>query len=143
MHERPLYYVFALFVALLMVNLVSPVFGDGELHTEEFVTYSISANKTFFDVTSPVSINFTSSLSSTSPSLPDTYQWTIFERDKGTYNESSIIPGTEHNYTCTISHPGLYGVTCNAVSYTHLRAHETPEHLVCRLLLEKKNETYR
>src|SRR5678815_1568443 len=26
------------------------------------------------------------------------------------------------------------------VSYTHLRAHETPEHLVCRLLLEKKNE---
>ena len=30
------------------------------------------------------------------------------------------------------------------VSYTHLRAHETPEHLVCRLLLEKKkiNITY-
>ena len=26
-----------------------------------------------------------------------------------------------------------------AVSYTHLRAHETPEHLVCRLLLETKN----
>eukprot|EP00658_Telonema_sp_P-2_P052647 TRINITY_DN40881_c0_g1_i1.p1 TRINITY_DN40881_c0_g1~~TRINITY_DN40881_c0_g1_i1.p1 ORF type:complete len:164 (+),score=90.44 TRINITY_DN40881_c0_g1_i1:84-575(+) len=26
----------------------------------------------------------------------------------------------------------------DAVSYTHLRAHETPEHLVCRLLLEKK-----
>src|SRR5678815_71372 len=25
-----------------------------------------------------------------------------------------------------------------AFSYTHLRAHETPEHLVCRLLLEKK-----
>ena len=24
-----------------------------------------------------------------------------------------------------------------AVSYTHLRAHETPEHIVCRLLLEK------
>ena len=27
-----------------------------------------------------------------------------------------------------------------AVSYTHLRAHETPEHLVCRLLLEKNNK---
>eukprot|EP00658_Telonema_sp_P-2_P075864 TRINITY_DN65668_c0_g1_i1.p1 TRINITY_DN65668_c0_g1~~TRINITY_DN65668_c0_g1_i1.p1 ORF type:complete len:116 (-),score=26.23 TRINITY_DN65668_c0_g1_i1:115-462(-) len=27
------------------------------------------------------------------------------------------------------------------VSYTHLRAHETPEHLVCRLLLEKKKPT--
>src|SRR5678815_3440119 len=24
----------------------------------------------------------------------------------------------------------------DSVSYTHLRAHETPEHLVCRLLLE-------
>ena len=32
------------------------------------------------------------------------------------------------------------GVVINAisVSYTHLRAHETPEQLVCRLLLEKK-----
>ena len=30
--------------------------------------------------------------------------------------------------------------TIRAVSYTHLRAHETPEHLVCRLLLEKNNQ---
>ena len=30
-------------------------------------------------------------------------------------------------------------LTEDTVSYTHLRAHETPEHLVCRLLLEKKN----
>src|SRR5678816_492426 len=29
-------------------------------------------------------------------------------------------------------------ISATAVSYTHLRAHETPEHLVCRLLLEKK-----
>src|SRR5678815_5812259 len=29
------------------------------------------------------------------------------------------------------------------VSYTHLRAHETPEHLVCRLLLEKKKKPAR
>ena len=28
---------------------------------------------------------------------------------------------------------------CDAVSYTHLRAHETDSYLVCRLLLEKKN----
>src|SRR5674536_373662 len=27
-----------------------------------------------------------------------------------------------------------------SVSYTHLRAHETPEHLVCHLLLEKKKK---
>ena len=31
--------------------------------------------------------------------------------------------------------------TTTPVSYTHLRAHETPEHLVCRLLLEKKKHT--
>ena len=28
-----------------------------------------------------------------------------------------------------------------AVSYTHLRAHETSLHLVCRLLLEKQNSS--
>src|SRR5678816_4033019 len=32
---------------------------------------------------------------------------------------------------------GSIGGSFPPVSYTHLRAHETPEHLVCRLLLEK------
>src|SRR5678815_5221291 len=31
----------------------------------------------------------------------------------------------------------LLNIGITPVSYTHLRAHETPEHLVCRLLLEK------
>src|SRR5678815_4371481 len=35
---------------------------------------------------------------------------------------------------------GLGGLRNTAVSYSHLRAHETPEHLVCRLLLEKKKK---
>ena len=35
------------------------------------------------------------------------------------------------------THPGSVH---HAVSYTHLRAHETREDLVCRLLLEKKKE---
>src|SRR5678816_2935357 len=34
-------------------------------------------------------------------------------------------------------HQPFRWTTVIAVSYTHLRAHETPEHLVCRLLLEK------
>ena len=34
---------------------------------------------------------------------------------------------------------GAAGEDPPAVSYTHLRAHETPEHIVCRLLLEKKH----
>eukprot|EP00658_Telonema_sp_P-2_P075561 TRINITY_DN65165_c0_g1_i1.p1 TRINITY_DN65165_c0_g1~~TRINITY_DN65165_c0_g1_i1.p1 ORF type:complete len:134 (-),score=17.36 TRINITY_DN65165_c0_g1_i1:7-408(-) len=39
----------------------------------------------------------------------------------------------------SISAPDFQWVS--PVSYTHLRAHETPEHLVCRLLLEKKKKT--
>eukprot|EP00658_Telonema_sp_P-2_P019246 TRINITY_DN17577_c0_g1_i2.p1 TRINITY_DN17577_c0_g1~~TRINITY_DN17577_c0_g1_i2.p1 ORF type:complete len:370 (-),score=48.65 TRINITY_DN17577_c0_g1_i2:112-1221(-) len=41
------------------------------------------------------------------------------------------------------AHTGKYQCSLDrdiAVSYTHLRAHETPEHLVCRLLLEKKKK---
>ena len=34
----------------------------------------------------------------------------------------------------------MLGLTKKAVSYTHLRAHETVLDLVCRLLLEKKNK---
>src|SRR5665254_21620 len=39
--------------------------------------------------------------------------------------------------TCSTRHVSPAG-PARPVSYTHLRAHETPEHLVCRLLLEKK-----
>ena len=34
-----------------------------------------------------------------------------------------------------------YKNVCKAVSYTHLRAHETDSYLVCRLLLEKKKKS--
>ena len=37
-------------------------------------------------------------------------------------------------------HGGDLVVTIRAVSYTHLRAHETVLDLVCRLLLEKKKK---
>ena len=33
-----------------------------------------------------------------------------------------------------------FHVVGHAVSYTHLRAHETDSYLVCRLLLEKKKK---
>src|SRR5678815_3367484 len=37
-----------------------------------------------------------------------------------------------------VGHGGSgWALAVGSVSYTHLRAHETPEHLVCRLLLEK------
>eukprot|EP00658_Telonema_sp_P-2_P010815 TRINITY_DN14105_c0_g1_i1.p1 TRINITY_DN14105_c0_g1~~TRINITY_DN14105_c0_g1_i1.p1 ORF type:complete len:199 (-),score=10.30 TRINITY_DN14105_c0_g1_i1:37-633(-) len=49
---------------------------------------------------------------------------------------------TMGSVTITGSTPSVYSTIAldvsKPVSYTHLRAHETPEHLVCRLLLEKK-----
>src|SRR5678816_4912061 len=40
----------------------------------------------------------------------------------------------EKKNAAVISHRGVFTNGANSVSYTHLRAHETPEHLVCRLL---------
>eukprot|EP00658_Telonema_sp_P-2_P024695 TRINITY_DN19930_c0_g1_i1.p1 TRINITY_DN19930_c0_g1~~TRINITY_DN19930_c0_g1_i1.p1 ORF type:complete len:389 (+),score=74.64 TRINITY_DN19930_c0_g1_i1:111-1277(+) len=75
-------------------------------------------------------------------------------RDGGTFD----CPGTQcHKQghgSCTAFNPSDTPVlSCSiptdsptdsptAVSYTHLRAHETPEHLVCRLLLEKKKKKH-
>ena len=47
-------------------------------------------------------------------------------QDRGSWQSLNLAQGA------------LYIIT---VSYTHLRAHETPEHIVCRLLHEKKNST--
>src|SRR5678816_1198837 len=46
------------------------------------------------------------------------------------------VPSLLHGWPRHVAHEGgtLLGHECPAtVSYTHLRAHETPEHLVCRL----------
>ena len=49
--------------------------------------------------------------------------------------------------SCGIGVSAGYGIvdciadSAAAVSYTHLRAHETDSYLVCRLLLEKKKKT--
>ena len=45
---------------------------------------------------------------------------------------------SEANLGTFLIHKGDFEAGLVPVSYTHLRAHETPEHLVCRLLLEKK-----
>eukprot|EP00658_Telonema_sp_P-2_P009538 TRINITY_DN13561_c0_g2_i1.p1 TRINITY_DN13561_c0_g2~~TRINITY_DN13561_c0_g2_i1.p1 ORF type:complete len:354 (+),score=76.99 TRINITY_DN13561_c0_g2_i1:108-1169(+) len=53
-----------------------------------------------------------------------------------------LASGTQLVSRTTVGAPDpLSATSCaGAVSYTHLRAHETPEHLVCRLLLEKKKK---
>eukprot|EP00658_Telonema_sp_P-2_P058117 TRINITY_DN46546_c0_g1_i1.p1 TRINITY_DN46546_c0_g1~~TRINITY_DN46546_c0_g1_i1.p1 ORF type:complete len:183 (+),score=36.05 TRINITY_DN46546_c0_g1_i1:407-955(+) len=52
------------------------------------------------------------------------------------------IGGHDGSTTVAVTPSATPGVsnTTTTVSYTHLRAHETPEHLVCRLLLEKKKK---
>ena len=63
--------------------------------------------------------------------------------------QAEDLPSSYLNITCCPSLSGLpslcfqgatAGTTSFSVSYTHLRAHETSLHLVCRLLLEKKKE---
>ena len=50
--------------------------------------------------------------------------------------------GSGEMVSCTIPSVSDYQPILEAVSYTHLRAHETVLDLVCRLLLEKKNKYY-
>src|SRR5678815_5878337 len=56
-------------------------------------------------------------------------------------NGRKVIDFCEERGMCVsntfFKHKSIHKYT-RAVSYTHLRAHETPEQLVCRLLLEKK-----
>src|SRR5678815_5011351 len=51
-----------------------------------------------------------------------------------------VIPEAHHDWAALIAAKDKEIARLSnayaAVSYTHLRAHETPEHLVCRLLLE-------
>eukprot|EP00658_Telonema_sp_P-2_P062399 TRINITY_DN51069_c0_g1_i1.p1 TRINITY_DN51069_c0_g1~~TRINITY_DN51069_c0_g1_i1.p1 ORF type:complete len:205 (+),score=48.48 TRINITY_DN51069_c0_g1_i1:234-848(+) len=47
---------------------------------------------------------------------------------------------TNPSNSAILSSEEVVAMAVEAVSYTHLRAHETPEHLVCRLLLEKKKK---
>ena len=66
-----------------------------------------------------------------------------FERTKPHVNVGTIghIDHGKTTLTAAITkHLGKKGLAdFIPVSYTHLRAHETELHLVCRLLLEKKN----
>src|SRR5678816_3156845 len=53
--------------------------------------------------------------------------------------QDTLLCGTfSHAKASSLVHYALSQERMYPVSYTHLRAHETPEHLVCRLLLEKK-----
>ena len=64
----------------------------------------------------------------------------LFEEEDSIWPKSILKLDQQHN-TGPYWHAEIKNLNegcIYAVSYTHLRAHETPEHLVCRLLLEKK-----
>ena len=56
------------------------------------------------------------------------------------FRTSWVFGARGENFAKTILRLAHEKRTLNAVSYTHLRAHETVLDLVCRLLLEKKTE---
>jgi PKD repeat protein len=123
MHERPLYYVFALFVALMAINLVSPVFGDEDVHIEGVVNFDVSANASFIDVSNPpVSVNFTAIITPDSPYTADSYRWQIKER----YATDNLLDETTFppiNWiSCNFSNVGQYNLICNAYNSTHPEA---------------------
>ena len=59
----------------------------------------------------------------------------------------TVVPATGRQIVVDLGYGRLFGHARNAilgaVSYTHLRAHETVLDLVCRLLLEKKKKKKR
>eukprot|EP00831_Metopus_contortus_P067085 TRINITY_DN5982_c0_g1_i3.p1 TRINITY_DN5982_c0_g1~~TRINITY_DN5982_c0_g1_i3.p1 ORF type:complete len:152 (+),score=44.24 TRINITY_DN5982_c0_g1_i3:146-601(+) len=66
-----------------------------------------------------------------------------FETSPLFFDKGIPIQDTPANYTNTEVYWGedFDVILLTPVSYTHLRAHETSLHLVCRLLLEKKKKT--
>src|SRR5678816_4774162 len=62
------------------------------------------------------------------------------------YQRKADVDAAFLRLTRTLLDKGTYPAIAThdpaTVSYTHLRAHETPEHLVCRLLLEKKKKSF-
>src|SRR5664279_870285 len=59
--------------------------------------------------------------------------WSVHDRIDNLYSE-------HYGRGCGEFVEAIDKLTLEAVSYTHLRAHETDSYLVCRLLLEKKKK---
>ena len=61
-------------------------------------------------------------------------------RDEAQSFIRGVEGGSAHTEATTKAEYEVAQVAATAVSYTHLRAHETVLDLVCRLLLEKKKK---
>ena len=116
---------------------VNPVFApsisaeicDGETYEVGTTGYTVAGTW----VTNLTTINGCDSIVTLDLTVHPVYNQQVFAEicDGDTYSIGDSI------YTTMGSHQTLMA-TIHAVSYTHLRAHETLRYLVCRLLLEKK-----
>eukprot|EP00658_Telonema_sp_P-2_P038103 TRINITY_DN27384_c0_g1_i1.p1 TRINITY_DN27384_c0_g1~~TRINITY_DN27384_c0_g1_i1.p1 ORF type:complete len:113 (+),score=47.19 TRINITY_DN27384_c0_g1_i1:92-430(+) len=86
-------------------------------------------------------------LSAISPSLHQTLHQNVcgllpdfFEQLAHPEAQAQVVEGVATAVEAMTSPAMEQVIKLLPVSYTHLRAHETPEHLVCRLLLEKKKK---
>src|SRR5665647_2359758 len=73
--------------------------------------------------------------------LPKLDSLKVFDWKIGVIHDQNILEGLDSMSEIAKANGFdvfVYGHTHIAVSYTHLRAHETDSYLVCRLLLEKK-----
>ena len=75
------------------------------------------------------------------PNLNDKWDVLCFGYNEIKENKDTILSCRPHLYTrCGLLGKNEFRNEFIAVSYTHLRAHETRHDLVCRLLLEKKKK---
>src|SRR5678815_1887060 len=100
------------------------------LNRQEVPTLNASGNLVFAE---PLTSNLTMRINNRYEYIRDKQDVGIFDKDLASskyelldYAQSTGFERVQNRFT-----------SYAAVSYTHLRAHETPEHLVCRLLLEK------
>eukprot|EP00831_Metopus_contortus_P022516 TRINITY_DN20319_c0_g1_i1.p1 TRINITY_DN20319_c0_g1~~TRINITY_DN20319_c0_g1_i1.p1 ORF type:complete len:145 (+),score=8.17 TRINITY_DN20319_c0_g1_i1:87-521(+) len=75
--------------------------------------------------------------------IANRYRQTVLSRYHIFFYRITIIIHYYCTCTCIFIFLKLQLKTPHTVSYTHLRAHETSLHLVCRLLLEKKKKTHK
>ena len=105
-------------------NIIALIHATQVLLLPELHVHNVSNDTTQLNA----SLNNNASLNTVTSNALDTIERIIFHELQSYTSNSIKIRETCNQFINTLP----------AVSYTHLRAHETSLHLVCRLLLEKK-----
>src|SRR5665648_1157079 len=112
----------SIFNGMVFVNFQIPIHLNSQIHsgmTGNLVEHVVKKSQPGMNVSFPCSVQI---------------QFNLYFCFFGIANNH--CSPVRRSYFCIYFVP----VSCNPVSYTHLRAHETRHDLVCRLLLEKKKK---